>query len=1191
MPDPKFSLIVPTRNRPEQLRRLLGSIVATAADRNSLEIILVIDADDEKSPQVSFSSLAIRRVTVQPGFTLGALDTTGYAASSAPYLMLLTDDVVVRTMDWDRKLLAVMESFPDQVVLAHVNDLIFRDTLCTFPLVTREFCRLAGGLCPGEYRRYRIDDHIHNVFDLLSVLGVNRRIFMPDVIFEHAHPEAAPDARGIRQYTPAAEIQDLDTRLFESLLPERKRLAIALYGLIRERRGAAQVLAADLDSVTDSIAIRRREHARWVRLGSEFAGISGNTTIAVLTPDAGSIQARKCIEYIKLYTADYSLVVLECASEAEARRQRNPLLAQCQTDYLVFIEDSVLVEPVWLEKLIVALKPGTAVIRPATGLMFIDLAKCTDVAFDDQPRRSAEPPRVRVPAGQRADAEAAAQTYKQEIGYLSAIARQQEALIQRLMKRLKPPAENYPPLFEPVYYLLHNPDVIDAGVAPLKHYLAFGAAEGRKFNPLFDATFYLQQHPQDIAPGADPLLHFLEQGAAARRSPHPLFDLEFYLRQNPDVSAAGVNPLVHYLEHGGFEGCWPNPLFDSAFYLKRYPAVADARINPLVHYVEGGAFQGYWPDPLFESGYYLAQNTDVLRAGVNPLQHFLQAGAAEGRRPHLLFDVRYYVTRYPDVRSSGMNPLAHFLAIGGAKGYSACALFDSSFYLRKYPDVAAAGLNPLVHFIETGGFQGYDPNPHFDSRYYLDRNPDVAAAGLNPLIHFVLYGASEGRNPNPLFNVKAYTIRYPDVKAAGVNPLEHFLVYGAGEERNPCLTGDLGHYLKTIDRPQAVNGRPAAVRSQQEIGPISVVIPTRNRSGLLVQQLETCRHHTAGCELEFVVVDDGSDDDTVRQLQRLSAGMPNLVWRSIPKSGPARARNVGADIASHDVILFLGDDIHPANEDFFRVHARLHAAYPGLDFAVFGKVQWAADSSKKITYTMSHIQGRGSEQFDYAHLRPYAFSDWRHFYSANLSVKKAIVPDWIVHGFDTEFPGAAAEDIELGYRISKSSNGLRVYYDPGAVGLHHHHYTAAQFMDRQFFAGKCTRLLYDRHPELAAGPFRACMDAINMEFPAGTQLPDRYVPVIEAIKAWARILEADGSLGAEPWHDDFLSAVFELCALEGFVSTWTLRPPNLAAARAVMVDRFVEQISPVLQRQVGGWDLLRLIIPAAGLDVLRVMLR
>jgi glycosyltransferase involved in cell wall biosynthesis len=1188
MPNLKFSFIVPTRHRPQQLRRLLGSIIATAVDRSAIEVVLVIDADDDESPTVSFSSLLLKWVKVEPGLPMSALIQAGFDAATAPYVMLLTDDVVIRTPEWDQKVLAVMMSFPDQIVLVHVNDLIFRDTLCTFPLVTREFCRHAGGICPTGYRRYRIDDHIHNVFDLLSTLGVNRRIFVPDVIFEHAHLDAEPDECGLRKYTPAPEIQELDTQIFESLLPDRKHLALTLYEIIGQRRGAARAPAADvLNSVVDSVAIRRREHVRWARLGAGFAGIEGSVTIAVLTENVSSTRARQCIERIKAYTVGYTLVVLECASEPDRLRQRSILSAECQTDYLVLVEDSVLVEPLWLEELIGGLKPDAAIIRPTMGLILIDLAKHAAVDFNMAPLQSCVPAQRlgRVAAEDRNNATPSpVQGSKQEVEYISERSQQRDVLLRRLMKQLKPPDENYPPLFDPVYYLRNNPDVVESGCAPLKHYLAHGAAEGRRFNPLFDEAFYRQRDP-GVSGSGNPLLHFLERGAAARHSPHPLFDIDFYLRSNPDVAAAGINPLAHYLDYGGFEGRNPHPLFDSAFYLRRYPALAHARINPLVHFVESGAFQGYWPNPLFESSYYLAQNPDVATTGLNPLVHFLSVGAVEFRRPHLLFDIRYYVTRYLDVLTSGMNPLAHFLSIGGTKGYSPCPLFDSAFYLRKYPDVAAAGLNPLVHFVEKGGRCGHAPNPHFDSQYYLSRNPDVEAAGLNPLVHFIEHGAGEGRNPNPLFNVKAYTVRYPDVKAARVNPLEHFLCHGISEQRNPSVTGGLQSYLASVDEPATAKHRPIDIHIRQHLAPVSVVIPTRNRSSLLEQLLEVCRLYTGDCDLEFVVVDDGSTDDTASQLQRLSASMSNLTWRSIAKSGPGRARNVGVDIARHDLILFIGDDIHPANEDFFRVHARLHAACQAVDFAVLGKVDWAGEP----TFTMTHIQGRGSEQFDYAHLRPYTISDWRHFYTSNLSVKKAIVSDWMLHGFDPEFPGAAVEDIELGYRIAKSSTGLRVFYDPGSVGLHHHHYTLAQFMQRQFFAGKATRLFYDRHPELVAGPFRGCVDVVEMSFPVGTQLPDQWSAAIEAVKAWARILEMEGSLGQAPWHDDLLTAVLELCALEGFVSTWTLAQPNLVAARAVMLDRLVEQLGPTIQQYVADWSLLQSMLPPAGADLLRMV--
>lgn len=64
---------------------------------------------------------------------------------------------------------------------------------------------------------------------------------------------------------------------------------------------------------------------------------------------------------------------------------------------------------------------------------------------------------------------------------------------------------------------------------------------------LFDAGWYLQQNADVRAKGLDPLKHYLRFGAGEGRDPSPLFSTKNYLAANPD---AGINPLVHYLRYG-----------------------------------------------------------------------------------------------------------------------------------------------------------------------------------------------------------------------------------------------------------------------------------------------------------------------------------------------------------------------------------------------------------------------------------------------------------------------------------------------------------------------------------------------------------------------------------------------------------------------------------------------------------------
>jgi glycosyltransferase involved in cell wall biosynthesis len=85
-----------------------------------------------------------------------------------------------------------------------------------------------------------------------------------------------------------------------------------------------------------------------------------------------------------------------------------------------------------------------------------------------------------------------------------------------------------------------------------------------------------------------------------------------------------------------------------------------------------------------------------------------------------------------------------------------------------------------------------------------------------------------------------------------------------------------------------------------------VVIPTRDRSHVVI---DTVRLTLAqlGVELEVIVVDDGSRDDTEDRVTAL--GDPRVtVLRNDASRGVAHARNRGIDRAAHPWIAFLDDD-------------------------------------------------------------------------------------------------------------------------------------------------------------------------------------------------------------------------------------------------------------------------------------------
>jgi glycosyltransferase involved in cell wall biosynthesis len=366
----------------------------------------------------------------------------------------------------------------------------------------------------------------------------------------------------------------------------------------------------------------------------------------------------------------------------------------------------------------------------------------------------------------------------------------------------------------------------------------------------------------------------------------------------------------------------------------------------------------------------------------------------------------------------------------------------------------------------------------------------------------------------------------------------------------------------------------AAQSPRRKWAPISVVIPTYNRGPLLIQTLQSCLAHAGGVELELVVVDDGSRDETPRLLREFAAVHENLVWRSIPNGGPGQARNVGASLARHDLILFLGDDIQPQNDEFFRGHAELHAADPHPALAVLGKVVWPDWPESEVNSVMEHIQGVGGEQFGYADMAPYNYFDFCFFYTCNISVKKSIVPDWKSEGFSRAFTAAAYEDVEFAYRMTQRyTKDFRILYTPVPVGTHQHAYSVEGFMKRQFAAGMMAKVFVDLHPEVET---RVGAKSIVQALRTPPAAPDDllladYISIVEGLKSWARIVEKQHRLGARHWHNDLLRGIFELCYAQGMISAWHGSQNNFALAYRNALDHFLNRLQRAIQNEALGY--------------------
>lgn len=237
----------------------------------------------------------------------------------------------------------------------------------------------------------------------------------------------------------------------------------------------------------------------------------------------------------------------------------------------------------------------------------------------------------------------------------------------------------------------------------------------------------------------------------------------------------------------------------------------------------------------------------------------------------------------------------------------------------------------------------------------------------------------------------------------------------------------------------------------------SIVIPTFERPDTLRLVLDAVGRQEAAPPFEVVVVDDGSRGETPSFLAGYRAPYAFRALRQ-ENSGPAAARNRGVREARGERVLFLGDDTVP-EPGLLAAHHRAHAEPRNFPAAVLGYTTWPRD--RRVSPFLHHINEYGL-QFGYGLIEDPDAVPFNFFYTSNISVARTLLLDAGL--FDTTFPHAAWEDIELAYRLEK--RGMRIVYRPQAVARHHHDISFASFRRRQQRSGESAAIFFGKHPEL-----------------------------------------------------------------------------------------------------------------------------
>jgi len=211
---------------------------------------------------------------------------------------------------------------------------------------------------------------------------------------------------------------------------------------------------------------------------------------------------------------------------------------------------------------------------------------------------------------------------------------------------------------------------------------------------------------------------------------------------------------------------------------------------------------------------------------------------------------------------------------------------------------------------------------------------------------------------------------------------------------------------------------------------VSIIIPTFNGASRIGYCLEAIVSHTAGRNVEILVVNDGSADNTTDVVQRYSG--VRLITQA--NAGPAAARNRGALATSGTIILFTDDDCVPTPN---WLDAMLE---PFENPEVVGTKGVYRTHQKSLVARFVQIEYEDKYRF-MARLPTIDFVDT---YSAAFRRDRFLE----MGGYDTSFPLACAEDVELSYRMS--ALGWKMRFAPNALVYHTHPDTLSQYLKKKY---------------------------------------------------------------------------------------------------------------------------------------------
>jgi GT2 family glycosyltransferase len=224
---------------------------------------------------------------------------------------------------------------------------------------------------------------------------------------------------------------------------------------------------------------------------------------------------------------------------------------------------------------------------------------------------------------------------------------------------------------------------------------------------------------------------------------------------------------------------------------------------------------------------------------------------------------------------------------------------------------------------------------------------------------------------------------------------------------------------------------------------ISVVVCTYNGSRTIRNCLDGCARLQYP-DYEVIVVNDGSTDSTAEIVRGFNVRVINL-----PNGGLSRARNIGLDAATGEIIAYLDDDARP-DEHWLR---HLAHTFLSCDHVGAGGPNIVPIDDPPFSQCVANSPGGPTHVLMTDTLA-------EHIPGCNMAFRVRNLRE--VGGFDPRFR-IAGDDVDVCWKLQ--ARGWTLGFNPAAVVWHHRRHTIKAYWKQQVNYGRAEAMLERKWPE------------------------------------------------------------------------------------------------------------------------------